>query len=235
MNRKITNIIRYFMDECLPPIIRDRSWFMRPIHRFWFPSAPDLDAVMEFKEIAPRLNREAFLKLYETCGNRGDTRPTDASEASLQWVLNRINSQNNTLLDVGCGRGYWLERCQQDLTMTLTGCDMLPNIPLKAGEYQQAWITALPFPDKSFDVVTCFHVLEHIPNLDLAISELKRVTRHQLFLMVPCQRPYRYTLDLHLHFFHSTQHVQSLVGLKSNECEAIGFGKGDLVYLANIP
>ncbi len=41
----------------------------------------------------------------------------------------------------------------------------------------QASLTELPFPDDSFDLIICFHVLEHIPDDATAISELHRVLR----------------------------------------------------------
>lgn len=50
--------------------------------------------------------------------------------------------------------------------------------------YVQTDITALPFPDKSFDFVTCIHVLEHIDNPTRACEELMRVARRG-FLETP--------------------------------------------------
>lgn len=41
----------------------------------------------------------------------------------------------------------------------------------------EADITDLPFPDESFDVVLCNHVLEHVPDDRKAVSELFRVLR----------------------------------------------------------
>ena len=36
-------------------------------------------------------------------------------------------------------------------------------------------VTHLPFSDKSFNTVTCFRVLEHVPLVDSALSEINRV------------------------------------------------------------
>lgn len=36
-------------------------------------------------------------------------------------------------------------------------------------------LTKLPFPDRSFDCVTCGYVLEHLPNARLGLAELSRV------------------------------------------------------------
>ena len=38
-------------------------------------------------------------------------------------------------------------------------------------------LTAIPFPDKSFNVVLCSHVLEHVPDDVKAIREMRRVVK----------------------------------------------------------
>jgi SAM-dependent methyltransferase len=38
-------------------------------------------------------------------------------------------------------------------------------------------VTNLPFPDETFDLVLCSHVLEHVPDDSVAMSELRRVLR----------------------------------------------------------
>ena len=50
--------------------------------------------------------------------------------------------------------------------------------------FVQADITSLPFPDKSFDVVICLHVLEHVLDPARACEELMRVARRG-FLETP--------------------------------------------------
>jgi SAM-dependent methyltransferase len=41
----------------------------------------------------------------------------------------------------------------------------------------QADLQSLPFEDRSFDIVMAHHMLYHVPNLDLALSEVHRVLR----------------------------------------------------------
>ena len=52
---------------------------------------------------------------------------------------------------------------------------------------------SLPFPDKSFDLVICTEVLEHIPpqKLEKACAELLRVTRRYLLIGVPFRQDLR--------------------------------------------
>lgn len=47
----------------------------------------------------------------------------------------------------------------------------------KTNPITPADLTALPFADASFDAVICSHVLEHIPNDDDAMDEIRRVMR----------------------------------------------------------
>ena len=48
-------------------------------------------------------------------------------------------------------------------------------------------ITAIDLPDESFDVITCMHVLEHIPDDLKAMRELRRVLRPggTAYILVP--------------------------------------------------
>jgi ubiquinone/menaquinone biosynthesis C-methylase UbiE len=231
MKRGFTNVMRYCMDELLPLALRDNYYFMYPFYRYWF-GGSDLNAVMRFKEIVHTMSDQEFAAFYETLKCRANIRPTDCSEASLKWVLDRIDvRKNKTLLDVGCGRGHCIEKFME-IGLDVTGCDVYakPIVDSKAN-YVQGNVEQLPFADGSFDVVTCFHTLEHVRRLSAALQELKRVARHQLFLIVPQQRFFRFTLDLHIHFFYSPVYFQSLVNCPRSECAQVG---GDIVYCAYI-
>jgi SAM-dependent methyltransferase len=220
------------MDELVPLAIRDNYYFMYPFYRYWFNGSEDLGSIMRFKEVVHSMSEQEFTAFYETLKCRANIRPTDCSEASLEWVLQRIDvRKNKTLLDVGCGRGYCIVKFL-GLGLDVTGCDIYTTPAAgSVANYVQGNVENLPFSDRSFDVVTCFHTLEHVRRLGAALQELKRVTRNQLFLIVPQQRFFRFTLDLHIHFFYSPIYFQSLVDCPRSECAQVG---GDIVYCAYI-
>jgi ubiquinone/menaquinone biosynthesis C-methylase UbiE len=89
----------------------------------------------------------------------------------------------------------------------------------------------LPFGDASFDTVICTHTLEHVRNIHQAVSELRRVTGRRLIIVVPKQRPYRYTFDLHLHFFPYKSNFLTLMGNQASVCQEIG---GDIFYVEDV-
>jgi SAM-dependent methyltransferase len=47
----------------------------------------------------------------------------------------------------------------------------------RAADIQKIDVTAIPFPDESFDVIICNHVLEHVGDDLTALSEMHRVLR----------------------------------------------------------
>jgi ubiquinone/menaquinone biosynthesis C-methylase UbiE len=97
--------------------------------------------------------------------------------------------------------------------------------------FVEGFIERLPFPDKSFDIVTCTHTIEHIIHLKQALEELKRVARKQIMIVTPRQKYYFYTLDLHVNFFPTAELLNREIGLKDFSCKNI---QGDWVYIGNI-
>jgi SAM-dependent methyltransferase len=101
-----------------------------------------------------------------------------------------------SLLDVGCNVGAWLGNCAHMYpTARLAGVEInetslaLAREKVPSAEFHHAGGEKLPFPSESFDYVTCFEVLEHMP-LDLrstAFREMNRVLRTggRLLLTVP--------------------------------------------------
>src|SRR5215217_609231 len=99
-----------------------------------------------------------------------------------------------TFLDAGCGEGFVARKVIEAVPgIELTGYDISEAaLQIAADANPEASFVAgsvvdLPFPDRSFDVVGCFEVLEHLPG-DLprrALTELARVARQAVVLSVP--------------------------------------------------
>lgn len=80
-----------------------------------------------------------------------------------------------SLLDVGTGRGETLQIAKTLGFSPVAGTEAVPY--LAQGDVVHALAHNLPFPDNSYDVVTCFDVMEHLIEDDLipAVREMARV------------------------------------------------------------
>lgn len=219
MNRHVTNMIRKIMDEGFPAFIRDSRWFMYPFFWYWF-KGKNLSLYMDFKKIAWGLTEEEFNRVYRELDCRATDRPTDLNQKSINRMLAKLDPAAGSLLDVGCGRGQWLSIVEKNRkNIQLTGCDVFEEaMHSQPFTYIKGSIYQLPFADQSFDIVTCHHTIEHLPDIEKAVAELKRVCRKQLIIVTPRQRYYYYTLDLHLHFFPEKEYLQQVTGLTESDC-----------------
>ena len=85
------------------------------------------------------------------------------------------------LLDIGCNIGFFMKIAQQ------AGFDV-KGVELNEGcaaygrekfclDIDSKYLEDIGFPDKIFDVITLFDVLEHIPDIHRFIDELKRILK----------------------------------------------------------
>jgi ubiquinone/menaquinone biosynthesis C-methylase UbiE len=104
--------------------------------------------------------------------------------------------QPESVLDIGSGRGAFLWPLVHTFpTLPVTCVDVLDFrvADIMAAHEggmgqvvaQQASVLALPFADRTFDVVTMLEVLEHLPDTAKALAEVCRVARRFLLLSVP--------------------------------------------------
>jgi 2-polyprenyl-3-methyl-5-hydroxy-6-metoxy-1,4-benzoquinol methylase len=87
------------------------------------------------------------------------------------------------VLDVGCGVGRYLVPLARN-GFSVVGADLSRQaLTLLDSHYVRvvADIQQLPFPDRSFDAVTCYGVLQHLARTgqEKAVAELFRVLKHQ--------------------------------------------------------
>lgn len=81
------------------------------------------------------------------------------------------------VLEVGTGAGYIAHALSQK-AKAVQSVDIVDDRKVTAG-YHQTIVPdeTLPFADKSFDVVITNHVLEHVPDQQKHISEMRRVLK----------------------------------------------------------
>ncbi|HLY26908.1 MAG TPA: class I SAM-dependent methyltransferase [Aggregatilineales bacterium] len=102
-----------------------------------------------------------------------------------EWVLDKITWHGDEhVLDVGTGPGTYIDAIQArvpngefvvgDLSLGMArvaasrvGPKLVLNLDAES----------LPFADRTFDVVLANHMLHHVPNLDAALSEFRRVLK----------------------------------------------------------
>jgi ubiquinone/menaquinone biosynthesis C-methylase UbiE len=109
----------------------------------------------------------------------------------MNTAANLLPSSVKTILDVGCGNGAFLYHLESgNNKLELLGIERSKAAVAKKlcrTDIQIGDITALPFPDNSFDCVSCMEVLEHLPVAvyDKALKELQRVAKEFILVTVP--------------------------------------------------
>jgi SAM-dependent methyltransferase len=109
---------------------------------------------------------------------RDFARGTDPESAVVSAVAEAIPRR---VLEVGCGTGELAARVSEELGSEVVALDLSPRmvelararrVDARVGDVQ-----GLPFPDREFDVVIAAWMLYHVPDLELALSEIGRVLR----------------------------------------------------------
>jgi SAM-dependent methyltransferase len=122
----------------------------------------------------------------------GDERDLFWNRDHVELIGRRLGLDRvRCVLDVGCGVGHWgrLLDATTAPDATVTGVDMEPEWVAEATRraeaagladrftYRQGRAEALPFPDATFDLVTCQTVLIHVPDPAAVVAEMTRVAK----------------------------------------------------------
>ena len=147
-------------------------------------------------------------------------------------LKNKLNLVNNcsaikgNLLDIGAGTGDFLLTAKQNgwNTIGVEPSEKAKGIAINKG---------IKFSDStqeleshSFDVITMWHVLEHVPNLEIQIRELKRLVKPNgtIIIAVPNYKSYDANyygkfwaaFDVPIHFWHFSKTAIQLIFEKEN-------------------
>lgn len=165
---------------------------------------------------------------------------------ALQNKLNLINSQQpqkGKLLDIGAGTGDFLLTAKNDgwETIGVEPSDRAKNIAKQKGISFVEEISTLE--NHSLDVITMWHVLEHVPDLENQIKELKRLLKPTgtLIVAVPNYKSFDANhyqtfwaaYDVPIHFWHfSKKSIQLLFERVDMKLEKILPMKFDSFYVS---
>lgn len=124
----------------------------------------------------------------------------EATNPVVQWLLGRFYDRlaevvaplaPSSVLDVGCGEGFALERLGALLPAEVRACDLSADAVeecrarVPTADVRVASVLELPYDDGQADLVICLEVLEHLDDPARGLAELLRVTRRDLVVSVP--------------------------------------------------
>ena len=163
-------------------------------------------------------NKSLFEKLYQAVKN-----------IALKNKLNLINSLSENkgkILDIGAGTGDFLAFVKQNgwQTIGVEPSQKAKEIALKKGVDFVNETSELD--NQSFDIITMWHVLEHVPDLEKQIHELKRLLKPNGTLIVAVPnfksfdanhyKEFWAAYDVPIHFWHFSKTAIKLLFEKQN-------------------
>lgn len=184
---------------------------------------PSLDVLGKYYESADYIShtdskRSLFEKAYHFVKN-----------IALKNKLNLINSyqpSKGQILDIGAGTGEFLAVAGKDgwKTVGVEPSDKAKDIAKSKGVSFVENTSELE--SHSFDVISMWHVLEHVPNLEEQIKELKRLLKPTGTLIVAVPnfksfdaKHYRHfwaAYDVPIHFWHFSKKAIELLFAREN-------------------
>ena len=190
----------------------------------------DYSVFMNFKNNLPFFSGDDIQQIYEKSSHGMISRDTDLNNESIYHILKTL--EGDSVLDIGCGTGYLANLISSqgknvvgaDFVITESAKKRFPNI-----EFVETTIEQTGFKDNQFDTVISAHTIEHVANVRDVIEELRRISSKKLIIVLPCQRYYRYTFDLHVNFYPYEFDVLREIDPRNRKYK-IQKVKGDWVY-----
>lgn len=139
-------------------------------------------------------------------------------EQFVDYNINRFHLTNGKLLEIGCGRGDFINKFSQK-KVECYATDILPeaeNFLEKIVKFKQNDIgkERLPFNDNFFNAIYTKSLIEHINNHSFFFNECKRVLKKGGKLII-------YTPDWetqYLHFYDDITHIKPFTKITLENC-----------------
>lgn len=131
-----------------------------------------------------KFEKEYFTEMYD--GNYDKRNPPYKFRSYLSQIKPFIKNKSTKLLDIGCAYGSFLKEADQ--LLSVSGTDIsehaiaIAKTRLKHVQFSQSSILDIPQNEK-FDIITCFDVLEHVPDIDAALIHIKGLLKEDGILV----------------------------------------------------
>lgn len=213
----------------LPDGLRDalsainQRWFARGTLQRKYGSWFDVD----WRKHYQKMTEEDWKRAYDEAWKHRNNDCVEETDADL--ILSALG-EKGSVLEVGAGIGTLAIRLAKE-GFSVTGVDVSAEALRRAAQagtregvdvtWREGFAEALPFPDKSFDHITCCHTLEHVKDLAKVTGEFKRIARRKIVVLTPKQKFRLYAENYHTQFFETPEQLSNAFGLPHSECREI--------------
>ncbi len=170
---------------------------------------PTLEALREYHAAGELMSQDGWSSYF----SHSQEQICDLWQERFADVKRWKQAQNASLLDVGAGYGDFLHYASKE-GWQVSGFEFSPAVAkLSREKYGIALAVGdlfeMPFPNQSFDVITMWHVLEHLADPTAVLKRLFELLRPGgvLVLEVPnldclIRKSYRVPMTVNLHLYH---------------------------------
>ena len=126
------------------------------------------------------------MRRYNQSAHVYDAQYSEEQEAKITTIMQNLSLKDNSLvLDLGCGTGLLIKHLA-DKSKLLIGADiskgLLKHAKRKAKSFPNSNLVLsdadnLPFPDQSFDAVFAVTLLQNMPDPNVTLAEINRVSK----------------------------------------------------------
>lgn len=207
LSRDLQRPLRYFIDQLLPPFVRDSRIFKFALKIIF---KTDSNTVWEFRKNFPTMTDQEVRDIYAKLSKHALKVSTDINSRCLNKIYEEIAGK--VVLDAGCGTGKLaeLKNYAKYVGVDFVEHELWHSAQTDFSSFHEMSVENIAFADESFDLVICAHVLEHVRNPVNVLLEIRRLTKSEAVIILPRERSYRSGFNLHVNHYQYKWEVEGL-------------------------